>query len=47
MIEKDMVRPKELMKRPTMPPMKATGTKTTTMEKVVAEALSRSGPRAC
>ena len=35
-IAKAMVRPKEFMNRPTMPPMKATGRNTATSEKVVA-----------
>ena len=36
MIAKDMVKPKDFMKRPTMPPMKATGRNTATSERVVA-----------
>jgi hypothetical protein len=40
MIENDMVSPKELMKRPTMPPMNATGRKTATSESVVARTAS-------
>ena len=36
MIENDIVRPNELMKRPTMPPMNATGRNTATSESVVA-----------
>ncbi len=35
-MEKAMVRPKEYMNRPTMPPMKATGRNTATRDRVVA-----------